>query len=885
MRTGALSLILLLAHVSHAQWRNVETLNGGAIATDMITFNSNLFAAFSYSGVFKSSDNGNTWAKTPVSRQGTFVYFIIHNNKLLALSSGASSITTDGVQWTEGAGPSATIRDIAVDGTNIYAACHDGIYYSSNGTSWTRFADPATHTEIKSIAVKGNTIWASSGYPDYGSLFRSVDGGASWTKIVQGTNPIVDIHISGSDVLIDALVSGILKSSNNGVTWEKVHFSSGGQFAASGSSLYYISPYRLYISTNGGNTWSTLGPEMPFFNAETLHVTDQHAFVGLWGGGIVRMAIPNTSAGWQFVNTGIAIHEVSDFQVYGSTIYTALRYSFIRTSADEGATWNQKTDDYNLHSDPRTVYHTGTTLFAGLSGGGVKRSTDNGATWFHKSNGVASGLILRFVRHSDAVFASAADGLYKSVDNGETWVKKNTGATVEGNILYSDGTNIYFGTYNGLFVSNDNGETWSLISTGLPDQFIRSVVHLESNLYVSGGAGTHRTSDLGKTWTLVTPKFVTALAVRNKHLLMATYYNEFLISDDGGFTTQNIAANLPPGVVNRIDFTSENIVISNGAGMGLWMRKIAQVFPPTLKLYSARTDNLITKNDPVYVEADQKLYRTAGTPLASADLSNYIAVKNSVGVAVAHTATIDAANKLITVNITNPVKGELYTVIVGQVQNETGLASQSISKSFRAVPNAVPLLSDLPVEGLRGKAIQFTKEMFSAAFSDGDNEPLAEVMIKSLPTHGVLKLNDVNVTVNATIDLASLDLLTFTPEATFVGEDQWSWNATDGIDYAVANAKVNVMLITTIWRETSATFTLYPNPVSSHLYVRFENDRPEDLTIGLFDLAGQEMKGIKILKESAPTVSVDVSEVPQGMYFIKAVSPSGNRYVRRIIKL
>ena len=110
-----------------------------------------------------------------------------------------------------------------------------------------------------------------------------------------------------------------------------------------------------------------------------------------------------------------------------------------------------------------------------------------------------------------------------------------------------------------------------------------------------------------------------------------------------------------------------------------------------------------------------------------------------------------------------------------------------------AAVNDRPTLSDLSKTGNEDTDITFTESDFTAAFEDlVEQDSLSQIKITSLPDNGTLKLNGTAVTVNQEIAAADIGNLTFTPNANFNGTTSFTWNGSDGSDYADAVATVSL---------------------------------------------------------------------------------------------
>ncbi|MDP3582981.1 MAG: sialidase family protein, partial [Ignavibacteria bacterium] len=120
-------------------------------------------ATYFGNGVFKSTDNGETWAQL------------------------ASTVVADNTSFTS---DWQYIFNIAVHPTsgNVYAATTGGIYRSTNGgTNWTKVLNPNNSNTLKTdvtIAADG-TVYAATNSDggDIVGIRKSTDDGANWTSV------------------------------------------------------------------------------------------------------------------------------------------------------------------------------------------------------------------------------------------------------------------------------------------------------------------------------------------------------------------------------------------------------------------------------------------------------------------------------------------------------------------------------------------------------------------------------------------------------------------------------------------------------------------------------------------------------------------------------
>lgn len=156
---------------------------------------------------------------------------------------------------------------IAVVGTT-------GIKRSINGgTSWTAMTQPTDQLvntfSINAASTNGNTIYASvKAYNDGNKVFKSTNGGASWT------------NISGD--LPNILMKKIVFKQNQ-----------------SSEYLFVATELGVYFTINGGTNWSKLGNNLPnvIVNDMKINYLNDKLYIGTYGRGMWEINIANTTLG------------------------------------------------------------------------------------------------------------------------------------------------------------------------------------------------------------------------------------------------------------------------------------------------------------------------------------------------------------------------------------------------------------------------------------------------------------------------------------------------------------------------------------------------------------------------------------------------------------
>jgi 2',3'-cyclic-nucleotide 2'-phosphodiesterase (5'-nucleotidase family) len=105
-----------------------------------------------------------------------------------------------------------------------------------------------------------------------------------------------------------------------------------------------------------------------------------------------------------------------------------------------------------------------------------------------------------------------------------------------------------------------------------------------------------------------------------------------------------------------------------------------------------------------------------------------------------------------------------------------------------------PVVSDFSKDGVEDTDLLFSAADFIAAYTDPQADPLAKIVVTTLPssTAGVLKLSGTAVTVNQVILVADLGNLVFVPAANWNGTATFKWKGNDGTYSSIAAATVTM---------------------------------------------------------------------------------------------
>lgn len=390
--------------------------------------------------------------------------------------------------------PGARAGVIVVDplnSANVYAAAGGGRVFRSTdgGRSWTSGVqiDP----RVDALAIdpqRPSILYAGTGQ----GVFKSVDAGRSWGWSGLGETPRLPGGIRGegnvSSLVIDPTDSSVV-------------------YAVAGVMGGHVSK-----STDGGRTWHTLAASPGPVSTLTIDPANpQVLFAGVegpWTNRTPHGAIAMTKDGgatWRTVLSrqdyfdAMAVDPASPGPVY------AVGNAGVLVSADGGLSWTStgRAPAPNLTGlavDPRTPG----TLYVSSWQKGVFRTSDGGHTWSSLGTRFSGPIAVDPQAPSTLYVGTTADGIAKTLDGGKKWRPAASGI-VASDVLSTatdprDAKVVYAGTDGGLFRSGDSGGTWRPLKLGVSVQAVAVDPANTERLLVSGSRGILISANRGRTW-------------------------------------------------------------------------------------------------------------------------------------------------------------------------------------------------------------------------------------------------------------------------------------------------------------------------------------------------------------------------------------------------
>ncbi|RLD59161.1 MAG: hypothetical protein DRJ05_06810, partial [Bacteroidetes bacterium] len=460
-------------------------------------------------GVYKTTDGGETW--------------VYCSTEILPQYEDSLDNSPSLPCWYFG--DYYPIYDIAVnpqDENHVWIGVQErGLFESTNGgSSWQK----ANETLPDTLAVNlininpqnpddimlGTGRYFTVGSPQNGGLYRTFDGGNTWSLVEDlphGNTTLDDIKRDPNS--IDHIVISIGSASEPGFSW------------------------GIKESYDNGNTWQTVYDLIPFAD---ISIDPQNSLLW-WGVGLTtwgEFLLFNSEDGGQdwSLYEGFedpyewvrSMYTDSDFNIYIQRDPNEPGHTYsILKSPDNGVSWFEVdklsnkvsylygTNNLKNRSEGETL-NTDNVYFGTYYG--VFHSEDGGVTTQIQNTNLANSYILDIEinpKNNDVIYAAGNQGLWKSTDGGLSWdyILNDHLSIVKCNPVHPD--TIYFGGL-GLWRSYDGGQTYHEIveTTGNIDDI--AINPKETNiLYVKLTSSVYKSTDFGNNWEFIFNEYINSV--------------------------------------------------------------------------------------------------------------------------------------------------------------------------------------------------------------------------------------------------------------------------------------------------------------------------------------------------------------------------------------
>ena len=194
-----------------------------------VNLNSDIFTGTLYSGMFRSSDNGDSWTEI--------------NNGLAGIRVRSLAINKNGDIFA---------GNYSSQGSGL------GIFRSTdNGDNWTEINNGVGATHFTSIVINSNGVIFGGLF----GVFRSEDNGDSWVEV--STRITYSLAVGSDGYIFAGTEDGLFRSIDNGDNWTAVNFGLGSNLIDalvinSNGDIFAGADFfaKIFRSTDSGDNWT-----------------------------------------------------------------------------------------------------------------------------------------------------------------------------------------------------------------------------------------------------------------------------------------------------------------------------------------------------------------------------------------------------------------------------------------------------------------------------------------------------------------------------------------------------------------------------------------------------------------------------------------------------
>ena len=426
-----------------ASWSAVNNgiPSGGQVITAIFAnHNGDMFAGTN-DGIYRSTNNGNYWIHYPDIIETIQDIKITGLGYLIAGSAFSGNVgnfymsTDNGSSWMLKWNNNLGVKCLQVDPItdDIYAGTiFDGVYVSTNsGDDWSKVSGAVPNNNVIALVLNPDGDIFDGTWND--GVFRSTDKGESWDQKNTGFAypQTFNMAVNSGDFIFVGTDEGVFRSEDSGNNWVAAGNGLIDDYIYSlaidpNDNIFVgVSVYGVSRSTNDGESWYTLGPQLQNVLAIAFS-PNNYIFVGTYDGGVFRAI--NGSPYWTPVNSGLTSSYIRCLAVnQNQEIFAGTQVGVFR-SRDYGASWTAVNNGLTFLNIRCLSFNLQQDIFAGTTGGGIYRSDDSGENWKEINNGLPANLIKTIVCDSiGEIFAGTTSGVFRSTDNGDNWVEVNEG--------------------------------------------------------------------------------------------------------------------------------------------------------------------------------------------------------------------------------------------------------------------------------------------------------------------------------------------------------------------------------------------------------------------------------------------------------------------------
>jgi photosystem II stability/assembly factor-like uncharacterized protein len=375
----------------------------------------------------------------------------------------------------------------------------------------------------------GVDVWAVG---DTGRVYHSLDAGANWGAVPQGTQTLRSVFTMNASIWIVGDGGVYYRSTDGGASWAPQTLNGGARLNA----IAFASPMRgwavgnsgsIITTTDGGSSWSSQSSGI----SQSLYALSFVDTLTGYACGAAGKLLKTTNGGttWSSAGDVAWTKDILSVSAKGGVVYVAGADGFCYQSTGAARleqVWGSLNFKTDSKSDVNDVFAIAadTAIFTG-GGGFIRRSVDAGQSFVW-------GVHEMYAKINDVYFYNGSNGwacseknyaVLRTTDGGLTWslpvgtvvgyswVLKQTAGSNRGNSFAIDPWNknrIFAAIANVIYMSADRGDTWAAVpgkTGGGGMQWSFYISPRDSNKWIvaCNFNQVRRSTNAGVTWTTI----------------------------------------------------------------------------------------------------------------------------------------------------------------------------------------------------------------------------------------------------------------------------------------------------------------------------------------------------------------------------------------------
>lgn len=552
-----------------------------------------------------------------------------------------AAVSAGGQTWKPLGPPGGDVRTLAIDPSRparVFLGTADGHIFGSedSGGHWALLGRASSRLDavITAIVVDpgdGNVLFASSWTRNSagGGVFRSVDGGRTWSEAGLAEQAVRTLAMAPSDssVLVAGTLDGVYRSRDAAKSWKRISPEHDEELRNLDSlaidprdpQIIYAGTFHLpWKTTDGGRTWRAVHDGMIDDSDVMSMLIDKGDSRRVYASACSGIYRSEDGAGqWKKIQgipyTARRTYAITQDPKRPGRLYAATSEGLWKTD-DAGMTWRRKTpESWVVNTVVVAGAGTGRVLI-GTEKLGVLASGDGGEHFEEANMGfdhrqiLALGVDPKRPGHLLVVVGQAPEPILVTEDGGRTWSALGPGLRAERvSRVYAAPDGAWWASvdFGGLMRYDQARKAWKQTGTvrdqaagssggrksrergqGGPQRLLEVVTDMafaSTRWFAATSDGLLVSSDLGATWTRKRVGSFSALPLQsvrvssNGDRISVVALRGIVFSDNGGSSWDwhdlplasggAVALNVQPGDENTLIATARNgLYISRDAG-------------------------------------------------------------------------------------------------------------------------------------------------------------------------------------------------------------------------------------------------------------------------------------------------------------------------------